>query len=88
MPEARRGTDEEARKASPRGYRPKKIPERFKDEDEPGRVPPGAGPLSDQQSEPTGTLQLEQSLRSPAQRIDVAGREPLVLMDGAAQRRR
>jgi hypothetical protein len=71
MPEARRGTAKEARKVSPRGYPPKKIPERAEEEAEPGRVPPGVGPLSDQQSEPTGTASTEEP--------EGPGRKPVTL---------
>jgi len=59
MPGARRGEGKEIRQVSRRGYRPKAIPERFEEEAEPERVPPGKGPSSDQQSDPTGASSTE-----------------------------
>ncbi len=69
MPEGRRGDAKNVRKVSRRGYRPKPIPERFEEEPEPDRVPPGAGPLSDQQSSPTGAASTEEP--------EEPGREPV-----------
>jgi hypothetical protein len=52
MPRSRRGEPKELKTPSRRGYRPKKIPERVREETDPQPTPPGEG-RSEQQNAPT-----------------------------------